>query len=134
MGSCSAGTRPAEDLWGGVAEGCWAGVRTTGSTPAEGLTRSGALLLDVREAAEWRAGHAPAARHIPLGELDDHLGELPQDQAVVVVCRSGGRSARATTVLTRSGFEALNLKGGMMAWASAGLAVQTDDGEAGTVV
>ena len=105
-----------------------------GPREADDLLSSGALLLDVREAAEWRAGHAPAARHIPLGELEGHLGELPHDQTVVVVCRSGGRSARATTVLTRSGFEALNLKGGMKAWASAGLAVQTDDGEAGTVV
>jgi rhodanese-related sulfurtransferase len=101
---------------------------------ADGLMRSGALLLDVREPAEWRAGHAPGARHIPLGELEGRLGELPRDQTVVVVCRSGGRSARATSVLTRSGFQALNLNGGMGAWASVGLAVQTDDGEAGTVV
>jgi rhodanese-related sulfurtransferase len=105
-----------------------------GPREADGLMRSGALLLDVREPAEWRAGHAPGARHIPLGELEGRLGELPRDQTLVVVCRSGGRSARATSVLTRSGFQALNLNGGMGAWASVGLTVQTDDGEAGTVV
>jgi rhodanese-related sulfurtransferase len=105
--------------------------RGIGPREADGLMRSGALLLDVREPAEWRAGHAPAARHIPLGELEGRLGELPRDQTVVAVCRSGGRSARATTVLTRSGFQALNLNGGMRAWASVGLAVQTDEGPHG---
>ena len=105
-----------------------------GPREADGLMRSGALLLDVREPAEWRAGHAPGARHIPLGEIEGRLGELQRDQTVVVVCRSGGRSARATTVLTRSGVQALNLNGGMRAWASAGLAVQTDGGETGIVV
>ena len=104
-----------------------------GASEADALTRAGALLLDVREPAEWRAGHAPGALHIPLGELEDRLRDLPRDQTVVVACRSGGRSARATTVLTRSGFHALNLDGGMRAWASVGLAVQTDDGEPGTV-
>ena len=105
-----------------------------GPEEADRLIRSGAALLDVREPAEWRAGHAPGARHIPLGELEGRLGELPSDETVVVVCRSGGRSARATSVLTRSGIQALNLDGGMRAWASAGRPVQTDDGEAGTVV
>ena len=105
-----------------------------GPREADGLMRAGALLLDVREPAEWRAGHAPGARHIPLGELQGRLDELPRDQTVVVGCRSGGRSARATSVLTRSGFQALNLNGGMRAWASARLPVQTGDGEAGTVV
>jgi rhodanese-related sulfurtransferase len=117
--------------WLGTLFGAGKGI---GPPEADGLTRSGALLLDVREPAEWRAGHAPGACHIPLGELEDRLGELPRDQTVVVACRSGGRSARATTVLTRSGFQALNLDGGMRAWASVGLAVQTDDGDAGTVV
>ena len=72
-----------------------------GPQEADGLMRSGALLLDVREPAEWRSGHAPGARHIPLGELESRLGELPRDQTMVAVCRSGGRSARATSVLTR---------------------------------
>ena len=57
-----------------------------------------------------------------------------RDRRVVVVCRSGGRSARATALLTRSGYEAVNLNGGMRAWASAGLAVQAGDAQPGTVV
>ena len=61
-----------------------------GPREADGLMRSGALLLDVREPAEWRAGHASGARHIPPGELEGRLGELDRDQTVAVVCRSGG--------------------------------------------
>ena len=110
------------------------GGQGIGPREADGLVRAGALLLDVREPGEWRAGHAPGARHIPLGELEGRLGGLPRDRRVVVVCRSGGRSARATALLTRSGYEAVNLNGGMRAWASAGLAVQAGDAQPGTVV
>jgi rhodanese-related sulfurtransferase len=110
------------------------GDKGVGAREADGLVQAGALLLDVREPAEWRAGHAPGARHIPLAEIQGRLGGLPRDRRVVVVCRSGGRSARATALLARSGFEAVNLNGGMRAWASAGLAVETDDGRHGAVV
>lgn len=101
---------------------------------ADGLVRAGATLIDVRSTAEWRAGHAPAALHVPLGELEIRLGKLPRDRTVVAVCRAGGRSARATALLTRNGFDAKNLKGGMRAWASAGLDVKTDAGRNGKVV
>ena len=55
----------------------------------------GAWLLDVRENDEWAAGYAPGARHIPLGELGARTAEIPQDQTVYVICRSGMRSGRA---------------------------------------
>ena len=93
----------------------------------------GALLLDVREQQEWDAGHAPGARHVPLGELPDRMGELAGTGPVVVVCRSGHRSALATEWLTSAGFDAVNLAGGMQAWAAAHLAVVTDDGTPGHV-
>ncbi|GLY64080.1 sulfurtransferase [Amycolatopsis taiwanensis] len=86
--------------------------------PTEGLT-----LLDVREQDEWAAGHAPGAIHIPLGELParvGELGELPDDKPVYVVCRSGGRSARAAAWLNSSGWEAVNVAGGMKSWHSEG--------------
>ena len=54
----------------------------------------GAWLLDVREDDEWAAGYAPGARHIPLGELGARAAEVPQDEAVYVICRSGGRQRR----------------------------------------
>ena len=59
-----------------------------------------AVLLDVRENDEWAAGHAPGAVH--------------------VVCRSGARSARVTAYLTQAGWDAVNVDGGMQAWAAAG--------------
>jgi rhodanese-related sulfurtransferase len=99
---------------------------------AEVLKRGG-VLLDVREPAEWRAGHAPKARHIPLGQLAARAGELPSGRPVVTVCRSGMRSARAAGLLAADGREVLNLGGGMRAWAAAGLPVVTNGGRPGTV-
>ncbi len=93
----------------------------------------GASLLDVREPGEWEAGHAPGARHVPLGQLPDRMGELERTGLIVVVCRSGGRSALATEWLDAAGFDAANLVGGMQEWAHAGLAVETDDGGPGRV-
>jgi rhodanese-related sulfurtransferase len=83
----------------------------------------GTVLVDVREHDEWDAGHAPQAMHIPLGELPDRVGELPTDQRVLVVCHSGVRSARATAWLVQGGYDAVNLDGGMVDWARAGLPV-----------
>ncbi|MFP3713815.1 rhodanese-like domain-containing protein [Puerhibacterium sp. TATVAM-FAB25] len=84
----------------------------------------GTTLLDVREQDEWDAGHAPGAVHIPLGELPVRYGELDPDAPVYVVCRSGGRSARAAQFLADGvGYDATNLDGGMLAWEQRGLPV-----------
>jgi rhodanese-related sulfurtransferase len=95
---------------------------------------AGACLLDVREPDEWDAGHADGAVWIPMGELTTRQGEVPDDRPIVVVCRSGPRSARVTAALVGAGFDAVNLAGGMTAWAASGLAVVADDGTPGTVV
>ncbi len=95
--------------------------------PAAGVP-VGAWLLDVREDDEWAAGYAPGARHIPLGELSVHAAEIPQDQAVYVICRSGVRSARAAQALAAAGWEAINVAGGMQDWAAAGRPMTTDSG------
>ncbi|MEZ5208358.1 MAG: rhodanese-like domain-containing protein [Acidimicrobiales bacterium] len=79
-----------------------------------------ALLVDVRERSEWDAGHAPKAKHHPLGGLRASMGDLPVERTLVVVCRSGNRSARATKLLSKAGYDAVNLSGGMMAWQAAG--------------
>jgi rhodanese-related sulfurtransferase len=104
--------------------------------PGEGraLVDAGALLLDVREADEWQAGHSPDAQFIPLGELEARMGELARERRIVAICRVGGRSARATQFLRAQGFDAVNLTGGMRAWATSGLDVVTDDGAPGTVI
>jgi rhodanese-related sulfurtransferase len=95
--------------------------------PAAGVP-DGAWLLDVRENDEWAAGHAPDARHVPLGELSARAGEVPRDQVVYVICRSGARSARAAQALTAAGWEAINVAGGMQDWAAAGRPMTADSG------
>jgi len=92
------------------------------------------VLLDVRNADEWNAGHAPGARWVPLAKLETVRFELPMNRRIVCVCRSGHRSARATAELMQMGFDAVNLAGGMKAWAARGLPVVTDDGSEGTVI
>ena len=101
---------------------------------ARELQARGAILLDVRDDAEWRAGHAPGARHIPLGRLPGRAGDLPPRRAVVTVCRSGARSAQAAVLLAREGREVMNLSGGMRAWARAGRPVVASGGRPGQVL
>jgi rhodanese-related sulfurtransferase len=87
-----------------------------------------AVLLDVREDDEWEAGHAPQAIHIPLGELAERVAEVPQDGDVYVVCRAGGRSARATMYLNQNGWDAVNVAGGMQVWHQQGLPLVAAEG------
>jgi rhodanese-related sulfurtransferase len=94
----------------------------------------GAVLLDVRQANEWEAGHAPDAMWVPLGELEGARFQLPFNRRIVCICRSGGRSARAAAELQGMGFDAVNMAGGMKAWAAEGLPVVKDDGSEGTVI
>ncbi len=100
---------------------------------ARDLQAQGAILLDVRADAEWRAGHAPKARHIPLGRLPARLRDMPANRTVITVCRSGHRSARAAALLARDGRDVVNLTGGMLAWARAGLPVVSSGGTPGRV-
>lgn len=83
-----------------------------------------AFVLDVREAPELigELGAIPGAHHIPLAELRARAGELPKDEPIVAVCRSGGRSAQACAILEGAGFTRVaNLAGGMIRWRSLGL-------------
>ncbi|MGA8679066.1 MAG: rhodanese-like domain-containing protein [Acidimicrobiales bacterium] len=100
---------------------------------AASLVESGALLLDVREPAEWEAGHVPGASFIPMNAVAARLGELPSDRRIVVICRSGGRSGVVTEALLGLGFDAVNLVGGMQAWAAENRPVVTEAGTPGTV-
>ncbi len=110
-----------------------AGVPAVDPDEAQQRVENGAILLDVREPDEWDSGHAPDAVWIPMGDLGARQSELTQDLPIVVVCRSGARSARVTTALRNAGYDATNLAGGMQAWAAAGYGVVTDGGEPGTV-
>ena len=95
--------------------------------PVEARSRQsgGALLIDVREPDEWAAGHAVGARHIPLGQLHRHVEKLPRDCEILFICRSGRRSAVAVSEARRAGLaNALNVRGGTLAWVQAGLPVE----------
>ena len=94
-------------------------------SPAEAATalRAGALLVDVREADEWNSGHVAGAVHIPLGQVQARLDEIPVDRQVITVCRSGMRSSRAAGQLAKAGRTVSTLTGGMNAWGGAGLPV-----------
>jgi rhodanese-related sulfurtransferase len=100
-------------------------------TPAAVVT--GARVLDVREPDEWEAGHIDGALHIPLAELPARVGELSPDEDLVVVCRVGARSARAVAWLLNQGYDAVNLDGGMGAWAAEGLPMVSETGDAPAV-
>jgi rhodanese-related sulfurtransferase len=81
-------------------------------------------IIDVREPNEWAEGHMPGAALMPLGDLGNRARELDPVRPVVVVCRSGNRSATATDLLLRTGFrDVKNLTGGMIAWSQAGYPV-----------
>lgn len=101
-------------------------VRDVDVAEAFSLVEGEAILLDVRQLDEFDAGHAPMATLVPLSELPDHLDELPRDALIVCVCRSGGRSKRAALFLAEQGFDVANVEGGMLAWASADLPLESD--------
>ena len=77
------------------------------------------LLLDVREPHEWDIVHLEDAKLLPVNSLAGHLDELPRDQPIVVYCKTGNRSARATQLLKDAGFRKVqNLEGGITRWAT----------------
>jgi rhodanese-related sulfurtransferase len=106
------------------ARGAGAGVSPMQATLL--MNREDAVVVDVREPAEYSGGHIPNARHIPLSQLDKRLSELDKlkERTVIVSCARGNRSAAACGALRRAGFaKVFNLAGGMSAWDQAGLPV-----------
>lgn len=105
-----------------------------GSAPQVGATeavqlinRRDALVLDVRDKADFAAGHIPNARNIPLPELGGRLREIEKFKArpIVINCQSGMRSATVCSMLRKNGFgEVFSLRGGIGGWAEASLPVE----------
>lgn len=80
-----------------------------------------AVVVDVRGASEFDAGHLPGARHIPLGYLSQRIDELPRNRTLVMQCQGGARSAMATSLLRARGVDnVVNLIGGFAAWQQGG--------------
>jgi rhodanese-related sulfurtransferase len=96
------------------------------------INHKNALVLDVREDAEYKTGHVLNAMLIPLGKLGERAGELEKykERPIVAVCRSGGRSARACAMLGKLGFaNAYSLAGGIMAWEKSSLPLEKTTGK-----
>jgi rhodanese-related sulfurtransferase len=86
------------------------------------LQNKGAFILDVREPSEWAEAHIAGATLIPLGELPNRMNELPKDKIIVVVCRTGHRSAQGRDILLQAGFKTVtSIAGGITQWQSQGL-------------
>jgi len=88
------------------------------------INRENAIVIDVRDAAEYAKGHIVGARNVPLAQFEKRVGELEKlrNRPLVMHCESGNRSAKALDILRKNGFEKLyNLSGGYAAWLNAGL-------------
>jgi rhodanese-related sulfurtransferase len=91
------------------------------------MNRRDAIVLDVRDAEEYAAGHIPNARHVPVADVEKRWKELEKlkQRPVIVSCRSGNRAAAAAAVLRKNGFaEVFPLKGGMQGWQQANMPVE----------
>ena len=91
------------------------------------INRKDAVMIDVREPAEFGGGHAPNARNIPQSQLDKRAGELEKlkGKPVIVVCQTGGRAHAVTAQLKKAGLgEVMVLSGGINAWQQANLPVE----------
>jgi rhodanese-related sulfurtransferase len=95
---------------------------------AERLATGSVRVVDVRQPSEWRHGHIRGSENEPLMKLRRRLDTLPRDKTIVTVCASGHRSAAAARTLRRAGYTVENLKGGMHAWAKAGLPIDRGTG------
>ena len=76
-----------------------------------------AVIIDVRTPGEFKDGHIPGVVNIPLDELEKRLAEIPKTGKVVLICRTGNRSAQGTKLLRSKGFDnVFNSTGGMSTW------------------
>ena len=98
-------------------------------TPVEAQDRiaQGALLVDIREWAEWAESRIPGAEYKPMSELNDWYQDLPEDRVVILQCRTGNRSGIAANALINQAHmtNVYNLAGGIVAWDESGLPIDT---------
>lgn len=84
------------------------------------LIEQSVTLIDVRSPQEYEEGHVRGARLIPLDQIESRAQEVPSDREVYLICRSGGRSARAVQILNQHGRKGINVAGGTLGWIEAG--------------
>jgi rhodanese-related sulfurtransferase len=90
--------------------------RSVNVAQAKALIATGSTLVDVRSDREWEDGHVDGAVHLPLGELESRLTDLPIETPIVAICHSGVRSAVAARRLGKLGYTVASVRGGMFAW------------------
>lgn len=90
-------------------------IKSVTTDELQSILKEKPVILDVREPYEFKNGHIPGAKNVPLGTIDTYSGKGP----VYVICASGPRSTQATKKLTKMGVDATNVKGGMMMWKGA---------------
>ena len=73
-------------------------------------------LLDVRENEEIAIAKIQSSTHIPMGQIVDRIDEIDKNKPVIVMCHSGGRSARVCVYLAENGYDVTNLAGGINSW------------------
>lgn len=91
------------------------------------INREDAVIIDVREPADYASGHVLGAKNVPLSQLESRIGDLEKHKAkpVIVCCEAGNRAGAAQAALRAKGFErAVNLSGGVAAWRQAGLPME----------
>jgi rhodanese-related sulfurtransferase len=101
-----------------------AGMAEVSPERASELAREGRELIDVRSPQEHEAGHIPGDRSVPFDRLRDEAERLPNDEPVVLYCRSGDRSGAAVQALRASGYDAYSIEGGILGWQEQGLPVE----------
>src|SRR3954451_6619076 len=95
---------------------------------AKQIIESGGQTVDVRTDVEFGAGHIPAARHVPLADIQRESATFDKDKPIVIYCRSGNRSGPAADAFAASGWDAHSIEGGLIAWNEAGLQLEPPDG------
>lgn len=103
-------------------------LREVSRAEARELVADGAQLVDVRAEHEWEAGRIEGAKHVPLAELAERVGELDKGRPVVLYCRGGNRSTMAAEALAEAGYEAMKLSEGIVGWAEEGLPLEPEGG------
>jgi rhodanese-related sulfurtransferase len=104
------------------------GPREVSREEARKMVEGGAQLVDVRTDHEWEAGRISGAKHVPLPELPQRLGEIDKDRPVVLYCRGGNRSSMAADALTEVGYDASKLTEGIVGWDKDDLPLEPEDG------
>lgn len=114
-------------LWPVISGGFGTGREISTIDATQLMNRENALVLDVREDAEYAVMHIPNSRHIPLSVLESRLNELTKfkDRPVILSCQSGNRSGKALQILEKNQFSKIHvLRGGIGAWEEASLPLE----------